>query len=261
MGLFNKIKDLFTDVVEEQEPIKKEVIKVEIASPTKDEPEKVNVISDSDVVNNIEKNPTPVFFSDSDFEDLRSTSLKKNQVNKTRYNYNESLKEKEKEKPKVFKPSPIISPIYGILDKNYSKDDISVKQKPISDVRTTSNEISIDLVRKKAFGTLEEELESEILSTNSILFKEEIVEPVEKDLFEELKNKEEIKYHNNEDEEDLFENITLTDVDLDEEVNSSDNMIASEIERMFDEEDDKITEGELFELIDSMYERGDDTRE
>lgn len=264
MGLFNKIKDLFTDVVEEQEPIKKEVIKVEIASPTKDEPEKVNVISDSDVVNNIEKNPTPVFFSDSDFEDLRSTSLKNNQVNKTRYNYNESPKEKEKEKPKVFKPSPIISPIYGILDKNYSKDDISVKPKPVADIHSLSKEISIDIVRKKAFGTLEEELESEILSTNSILFKEEIVEPVEKDLFEELKNKEEITYHNNEDEEDIFENITLTDVDLDEqdeEVDNSDNMIASEIERMFDDEDDKITEGELFELIDSMYERGDDTRE
>ena len=38
MGFFDKVKELFTDEVEEEvEPIKKEMIKVEIASPSKEE--------------------------------------------------------------------------------------------------------------------------------------------------------------------------------------------------------------------------------
>lgn len=32
------------------------------------------------------------------------------------------------EPKKVFKPSPIISPVYGVLDKNYHKEDIVTKK-------------------------------------------------------------------------------------------------------------------------------------
>ena len=267
MGFLNKIKDLFSDVEEEVEPIKKEVIKVEIASPTNEESELRANISDSQVVNKVEKSPTPVFFSDKDFEDLRDTASRDySSINKTGYKYNKIKGDKpsDKEEPKIFKPTPIISPIYGILDKNYSKDDISVKQTIPTTTQISSKELSIDLVRKKAFGTLEEELETELFNTNSILFKEEIEEPVEKDLFEELKNKEKISQHNN-DEDDIFENITLDDLaaaeiieESDEVISKEENIIADELEKMFDN-DDKLTEGDLFSLIDSMYEKGNDS--
>ena len=59
--------------------------------------------------------------------------------------------EKKGEKT-VFKPSPIISPIYGILDKNYKKEDVVQKK----DVRITTSysrsRVSVDDVRNKALG-------------------------------------------------------------------------------------------------------------
>lgn len=59
-----------------------------------------------------------------------------------------------------FKPSPIISPIYGILDKNYKKDDIVTRK----EVRLTSNyakeRLNVDDVRKKAYGDLSDAIES-----------------------------------------------------------------------------------------------------
>ncbi|MBQ8659251.1 MAG: hypothetical protein IJ475_00225 [Bacilli bacterium] len=73
---------------------------------------------------------------------------------------------------KPFKPSPVISPVYGILDKNYSKDDIVDKKdgmkreriKPIitrtQDIPSRAEEpevveVNIDDVRKKAFGAID----------------------------------------------------------------------------------------------------------
>lgn len=50
-----------------------------------------------------------------------------------------------------FKPSPIISPIYGILDKNYKKEDVKEKR----EVRTnsyTKEIVNVDSVRNKAYG-------------------------------------------------------------------------------------------------------------
>ena len=58
----------------------------------------------------------------------------------------------KKEERVYFKPSPIISPIYGILDKNYKKEDVKEKK----EVRITSNytrsNVSVDDIRNKAYG-------------------------------------------------------------------------------------------------------------
>ena len=72
----------------------------------------------------------------------------------------------EKEEKKMFKPTPIISPVYGILDKNYHKEDI-VNRAEVKD--TPSKENPIDVVRDKAYGSLEDELENTLFG-NSILF-------------------------------------------------------------------------------------------
>lgn len=61
----------------------------------------------------------------------------------------------KKEERGGFKPSPIISPIYGVLDKNYRKEDVREKR----DVRLTSysrDSINIDDVRNKAYAKAEE---------------------------------------------------------------------------------------------------------
>ncbi len=71
---------------------------------------------------------------------------------------------------KPFTPSPVISPVYGILDKNYKKDDIVDKQggmkrekvvKPIVHKEEPVKkeevfEVDIDKVRMKAYGELED---------------------------------------------------------------------------------------------------------
>ncbi len=73
----------------------------------------------------------------------------------------------KKEERTYFKPSPIISPIYGILDKNYTKDDITPKK----EIRLTSSysreNINVDDVRQKAFGTLENDIKKEIEDMDS----------------------------------------------------------------------------------------------
>lgn len=64
-----------------------------------------------------------------------------------------------KEGKSTFKPTPIISPIYGILDKNYRKEEvIDKKDRPSSYV--SRKNVDLDFVRNKAFGGLEEDLKN-----------------------------------------------------------------------------------------------------
>lgn len=91
--------------------------------------------------------------------------------------YNESISiheygTYEKEKKPVFKPSPIISPIYGILDKNYKKEEIIPKR----EVRLSSytrEHMSVDDVRRKAYGDLADDIALDIDGKNNKLPVEE----------------------------------------------------------------------------------------
>lgn len=98
-----------------------------------------------------------------------STMTEKSVNNPDRYKINVTSGKKP------FKPSPVISPVYGILDKNYKKDEIVDKKdgmkrekvvKPIVHKDNDNVEVDvyeekaiaavdIDSVRKKAFGGLE----------------------------------------------------------------------------------------------------------
>jgi len=81
--------------------------------------------------------------------------------NSTKITMHEYGTYERKEEKSYFKPSPIISPIYGILDKNYKKEDVVQKR----DVRVSNSferdKVSIDDIRKKAYGSLTEDLEDE----------------------------------------------------------------------------------------------------
>ena len=223
MGLLDKMKSLFTDEVEE--PIKSEVIQVEIPAPTKEEVKSEEPPKTEPKEVKQEKNTQPIFFDDDYFKELEQP---KKEV-KSSY-----LKEqtKVKEEKRHFKPTPIISPVYGVLDKNYNKEDIA--QKKETPITYTSTRISIDEVRKKAYGTLEDDLESTLVGNNSILFNDATKE---EDLFDELID---------EAKPVKEEPINIIDDDI--------NMIE---EAMEPKKDDPITESELFDLTDSMYEKGD----
>lgn len=71
-----------------------------------------------------------------------------------------------KEERKNFTPSPIISPVYGVLNENYKKEDIVTKKEKREYSGTTI--LDLDSVRKKAYGTLEDEIELSLTQTNEI---------------------------------------------------------------------------------------------
>ncbi len=195
MNLFDKVKNLFYED-EEKDTIKSELIQVEIPAPEVKKEVVNEDISDNKVLKVEEK--TPVFFNDDDFKELE----KPKETVKSSY-----LKEKpiiKKEEKKIFKPTPIISPVYGVLDKNYHKEDITSK-KPVSLSDTAS--LSIDDVRKKAYGTLEDDLENTMFGSNSILFNKETDTKEEDTLLNDLTDIIELDEETNQNKKDLFDLI------------------------------------------------------
>lgn len=169
------------------------------------------------------------------------------QRNSYKYDRNESKELIEKKK---FKPSPIISPVYGVLNQDYKPEDIKKKE---------DNEelLSIDVVRKKAFETKPIKEEVEEIKIEDEEFIDTIDEPVVK-FFDEKNNDTEMKSI-----DDLLENASDTVVKLDDELeittDTNIDAIHEELENYEPsiEKKDKLEdtlENDLFELIDSMYE-------
>lgn len=275
MKLLDKVKNMFTEEVEETP---KQEVKIEQIMP---EPRKeIKALEDFNQLKETEmkkEEKKPIFFTDDDFNDLDSY-FKKEELPKR-----EEVKEKIKEEPKKlyateynptrsandyleqfnkennkekepyqgntnerkttkFKPTPIISPVYGILDKNYHKEDIVTKKETSY---KSIDGLSVDSIRDKAYGTLEDELENTLFGSNSILFnkKEDTDSKESKDFFADLEDE-----SNSDDSLRDLENITM---DIGKELDtllSKDNSYKSDSKNTFDEDDD------LFNLIDTMYE-------
>jgi len=138
----------------------------------------------------------------------------------------DNLKKEPKEVKKQFKPTPIISPVYGILDHNYSKDDVIIK----TDIGVKGPDL--DAVRKKAYGIelADEPKEAEL---PNLKMEEEIIEPIEE--LEVIPEK----------AEELTDITTLI-----QEVPVSE----PEPEAKEDVPLEDTLETDLFKLIDSMYE-------
>ena len=75
-------------------------------------------------------------------------SYKESMSNKPSYSYTKTTYYEEKT-TKGFKPSPIISPIYGILDKNYRKEEVITKRE--TRISSSYSKPDLDSVRNKAF--------------------------------------------------------------------------------------------------------------
>lgn len=181
MKFLEKMKNLFTEEVEEvveEKQIKKEVKQVEIPAPVikKEEfkvEDNVEKISDSAIINREEKVKVPVYFDDKDFEDLQRPVKKVEPVREKPRFTAESLDPKPYQpvihEKKAFKPSPIISPVYGVLDQNYTKDDIVPKKDVSISYHRKLDRLTIDDVRQKAYGTLEDELEDTLFGRNGYI--------------------------------------------------------------------------------------------
>lgn len=195
MGLLKKFKNIFIEEVEEDfVPPKKENVKKDIPvisrTPKKIEEQSMPKTEQIQPIQPVqqtkeEKFVFPVYFDDKDFQKIeKETDFKPKKVEPTvrrevktdsrevrkESSYKEAYNKKinDKEEKKVFKPTPIISPVYGILDKNYYKEDIVVTT-PSSrmNYNSTNKAVTIDDVRNKAFGTLEEDIEQSLLFDES----------------------------------------------------------------------------------------------
>lgn len=157
---------------------------------------------------------------------------------------------------KKFKPSPVISPVYGVLDKNYKKEDIVVRSEE-------KKVIDVDSVRKKAFGTLEDDIEKTLNTPVKDFYKPETPKPkVEKELDELLQSvSEEVISVPMEDTkvEDYSFNIEEEPIESVIEQEQELEILDRPKKKTMEEKlADETLENDLFDLIDSMYETRED---
>ena len=150
--------------------------------------------------------------------------------------YNKPLASKEE--PKRFKPSPVISPVYGVLGENYKKEDILPRA---SSEGTLPKIMDVDNVRKKAFGILEQNMD-----TNEALqdFKGDSEIPLE-------------KIDENLGEDIMGKTIKINVDDVKNELDQKEELKNPDIKASV-KKDDEALEKDLFNLIDSMYETRED---
>jgi len=244
MGFLDKVKNMFIDDGNDDdvkvEQVKKEVTKVSIDSPkvdTYDITDELTLDIEDEEEKVEESFSRPVFFDDNDFKDL-NLSLEKEESNHIEKDiYGRSVEIPKIEEKKIFKPTPIISPVYGVLDKNYHKEDI-VSRNEVKEI-STDLEPSIDSIRNKAYGTLEDELENTLFGNNSILFKQIKEEPTEELELEKL-------------DDDVLTNLT-------EDISKELDELLTKKEKYLDakEEKEEVTD-DILDFIDSTLYRDED---
>ena len=225
MGLFDKLKNVFVeDDFEDDLPVEEEkVVEPKIEKVEVHEELPIETFSEREV-DSKEKFKFPIIFEDEDFkEEPKKNSINVLERENTKY---EPEREIRKEK-KVFKPSPVISPVYGVLDKNYSKEDINTKDGLLNDPEN----VDIDYVIKKASG------EYKVKEVKKVEAPEE--EPAI-DLFKELKT-DEFTTKEIEIPETTEEQVIETQSEVDEKIKSIDELLKD------------TTDEDFYSLVDSMY--------
>ena len=277
MGLFDKIKSVFYD--EEIIEVPEEKVKREEVKPKIEKVERPLVEEEKPKP----KLETPVYTEREIFKTESSASFKfpmideeeekpkqRSRVNvleerakessKRENKYADLFKEKstpEKKPERIFKPSPVISPVYGVLDKNYTKEEIMERSQEVIPRTTSPKDMNYDAVRRKAYGTLEDELESTLTVLSEPKHTEKPAEKTDNKSIEDLLN--EIEGNKNMSIGEIEEKIKDKMEEEESEPISLDKVSDTYSEEEESENDesgayDKTLEHDLFNLIDSMYE-------
>jgi len=176
----------------------------------------------------------------------------------------------ENNKKTGFQRSPIISPVYGILDKNYRRDEIVSKR----EIRLTTNNKKgdLDLVREKAYGELANDITESINEEKEVKEETKEEKKVDKDnLFYDLSEdaSPSVKVVTVGDAEEYFNDLGL-EYNVDYKVAKEEPVEENKEEKVIEDFDDikeevkpevkeekeeeSKTDDELFDLIDAMYE-------
>lgn len=282
MSLVKKIKDILfeeEEVTEAITPIKEEVREVK-----RPEVERERVIERPERPERIEETPkqetqserdlfktdNSFRFPDFDEEEFKSSMPQRQSTNnvleyerkkttekRTDFGRYEKIETREVIEKKKFKPSPIISPVYGVLHQDYTPDDIKNKGEDLN------NTLNLDEVRKRAFEPEEIMVENEYVIDEPVVtfFEEKETIKINGKPQEEMRSIDELLESASEDAIELEDELELpgdTNIDvIEEELESYSKPDAKEKLSKVEENLEDTLESDLFELIDSMY----DTRE
>jgi len=251
MKLIDKIKNYFYDEEEEDAAKKTAQPKVEPAPfKPKEEPREekrestrlndanVDAISEREL---FKSDPTfnfPIIFDDEDF--------KEEKVQQPRIPVTKNVQTKTVEtvvEKKVFKPSPNISPIYGVIDPEPEVDKTKDKSKDnLLNLYEGNKKIDIDDILGKVYEPTRVELKRESYVAEKV---ESVVTPKEKDDLA-------IDFFNNIETEVKEERKTKIEVTT-ESIESVDEKLKS-----IDELLENTDEEDFYSLVDSMYKEDDE---
>ena len=312
MSFINKVKNFFYEDVEEDDDEfeMKEALKREEKEKRKIELEKKKLIHIEELNKDLSERELfksektfnfPMDLDDDEFAKTMNISEEKEEsrssvkeeknmyARRNRYTTPQSRnKHKEitstPEEPKKFHPSPIVSPIYGILDKNYTVED--VVDKNLSKTKEFSLEkkiVDFDSVRNKAYKELDAEIEK-TLNLNKNIFYNLDEEEIKEENSGSISDFIEEPYDKNENEEDdviityegenEYNKATLEDT-KETEMENEEDLVTPDVEipkpekktrkskkQKEEEKKEEYDEKEdLFNLIDNMYNDEEDEEE
>lgn len=277
MGVLSKLKGIFYDEVIVEEPeeeikkvdkiVKKEAVVEEPAEEVKpkfDAFEDMKEAKEEPVRSERELFRSERTFNFTEFDDEEELPPRKTVLTMEREREREKptiarstqpvITPPEPEKPKMFKPSPIISPVYGILDKDYKKEE--VKSKTTVNPEPVKPKVTVyDTVRRKAYGTLEDDLEDTLNSMELTIEETRSSMNETEDYSHTMDKANKI--------EELINKIDDVTEELDKTMSVGELEDSVELENFKDDYNDKTMtdsslEHDLFNLIDSMYDDKED---
>ena len=292
MGFLNKLKELFTDVEEIDEVDSEEEVEEEKNELPKVMREAVLEEEKKHEREEIEIKQIPPVKREQRFDFSRTIEKEFNATqNKSTLNvikevekpkkvadlYQDDAKEKNKNH---FRASPVISPVYGVLDKNYTKEEVMEKDDASSNLKRPSKKVDFETVRKKAFGNLTDEIKDNLLCENCELLKEarrnatlkedDLLYDISKEA-EEADNKKitmekaienyedfGVAYEIPKEEKIEKENNDIKIVNHNDEEAKAEQIEIKEVPKVENTDASSANKDDLFDLIDSMYEDKED---
>ena len=208
-----------------------------------------------------EKKEVPVYSYQEEKPKKENTlygNNRKNEVNLDIPSYGSSYEKKQEKK--TFRPSPIISPIYGVIDENQS----TVEPEPKREIRISSSyssrKLDVDAVRAKAYGDTDDIFEEELKPSDTKVIVEEEEESNEEDaglLMDIANTSPTVSKVTVGDAEEYFQDLGL-EYNIDYKDASHERATGRRVdfkkEDPMEEPKEAGLEDNLFELIDSMYE-------
>lgn len=267
MKFLDKIKDLFSDeeevietkeieIEDEQEEEKEErklptFMRNKIEEEQKREEEKKQremppmrepeeIISDREIVRTRSGNnfSFPMDMDEPEMAPVSRPTYSNQNVLGREKKVSDLYSKKEEPKPKKFKPTPVISPVYGVLDKNYTKDEVKVSDEKTYELQRPSRKVDFETVRNKAFGSLTDDIRNNLCENCELYQEVKITKAAD------------LKLRSNKDEEllaDIKEDVSLGDAEenyfdfgVDYELPSREDKASVKITRTKETEEIKI---------------------